>query len=96
MICPRCESSFYRKAGKSNCLQRYNCKKCNYYYTVCRKSTAKSLSIKRYALNMYLEGLGFRQIARVLTVSHTSVYRWINKISANVSLPRSEGSVDVV
>ena len=96
MNCPRCESASYRKAGTPNNLQRYNCKKCDYYYTVERKSTAKSSATKRYALNMYLEGLGFRQIARILEVSHVTVYRWITKIADKVSLPRSNTSVKIV
>jgi len=45
-----------------------------------QKSTAKSAATKQQALEMYLEGLGFRAIGRLLGVSHVTVYRWIRKL----------------
>jgi transposase-like protein len=36
-----------------------------------------SEEVKRQALAMYLEGLGFRSIGRLLTCSHVAVYQWI-------------------
>ncbi len=50
-----------------------------YNYTVELKSTAFSASVKRQALQLYLEGLGFRSIGRVLGVSHVSVQKLIKK-----------------
>lgn len=34
---------------------------------------------RRFALSMYLEGLGFHSIARFLSVSHVSIINWIRK-----------------
>ena len=33
---------------------------------------------------MYLEGLGFRSIVRILGVSHVSVFRWIREFGQKV------------
>ena len=77
MDCTRCKSSNKVKRGVINGRQRYTCKDCGYSYTVVQKSTSKPDSIKRKALQLYLEGLGFRSIGRILQVSHVSVYNWI-------------------
>lgn len=62
MNCPRCKSSNHKKSGKVDGRQRYKCNDCGYNYTVEIKSTASSTSVKRQALQLYLEGLGFRSI----------------------------------
>jgi transposase len=72
MNCPKCNSSNNIKSGKTKCRQRHRCKECGYNYSVELKSTAKPKSVKRQALHMYLEGLGFRSIGRILGVSNVS------------------------
>lgn len=56
--------------------QRYKCKRCGCNFT---KSERRGVSLKKKALAyvLYLEGLGFRSIGRVLGVSNVSVLRWI-------------------
>ncbi len=41
------------------------------------KLRGKDKSIKKLALELYLEGLGFRAIGKILKVGHVSIYRWI-------------------
>ena len=77
MHCPKCSSESFNKDGIVKKKQRYKCNKCNYRYTVHKKSTEKPLHIKRFALQLYLEGLGFRSIGRVLNVSNVSILNWI-------------------
>jgi hypothetical protein len=48
------------------------------------KSTAKSKSVKKQALHLYLEGLGFRSIGRILRVSNVSVLNWIRDFGKKV------------
>jgi hypothetical protein len=48
-----------------------------YNYSVEIKSTASSMFVKRQALQLYFEGLGFRSIGSFLGVSHVSVQKWI-------------------
>ena len=77
MKCLKCFSVNVCKNGKMYNMQRYMCKDCGYNYTKGRNSKDKSL--RRFALELYLEGLGFRSIGRALKVSHVSVYNWIKK-----------------
>ena len=58
MNCPKCSSSTGIKSGKTKGKQRYKYKKCNYYYTVQLKFTAKPKELKKYALQLPLEGVG--------------------------------------
>nr|WP_185711605.1 IS1 family transposase [Tannerella forsythia] len=64
--------------------QRYKCKNCGCNYTVEMKSTAKPKSMKKQALHLYLEGLGFRSIGRILGVSNVSVLNWIRDFGHKV------------
>jgi len=77
MKCPRCKTETVVKNGKVRTNQRYRCKSCGYNFTLERKERGKSKEIKRLALHLYLEGLGFRGIARVLSVSNVAVLKWI-------------------
>ncbi|OAV69810.1 Transposase [Bacteroidales bacterium Barb6] len=45
---------------------------------------------------MYLEGLGFRAIGRILEISYGTVYCWIKKWGTEVNLPEREESIEVV
>lgn len=90
MDCPRCSSNQYNKDGFVKGVQRYKCKECNYKYTVEFKSTAKPKSMKRQALHLYLEGLGFRSIGRFLGVSNVSVLNWIRSFGEEVASLRTE------
>jgi len=79
MDCPKCNSNLHHKAGVIKGKQRYRCKECHYFYTVGKKSTGQDKGIKRLALEMYLEGIGFNSIARIFGVSHVSVQQWVKK-----------------
>ncbi len=97
MNCPKCSSSIGIKSGKIKGKQRYKCKKCNYHYTVQLKSTAKPKELKKYALQLYLEGLGFRSIGRILNVSNVSVLNWIRNFGQEVqALSNNDSKVDYV
>src|SRR6218665_1056441 len=95
MNCPRCKSSEYSKDGIVNLRPRYKCKKCVYRYTVEKKSDLKSDETKRLALEMYLEGLGFRSIGRILKISYGSVYKWVKEWGEKVSLPKSTRPIEM-
>ena len=51
---------------------------------------AKPESQKRQALHLYLEGLGFRSIGRILRVSNVSVLNWIRDFGKKVQELNSE------
>jgi len=96
MDCPKCKSSNWIRNGFVNEIQRYKCKECAYNYTVVQKSTAKPASERQLGLAMYLEGLGFRSISRVLNVSHSSVMKWVKKYGGQLEEKENEDQVSVV
>lgn len=56
----------------------------------------KSVETKRLALEMYLEGLGFRSIGRVLKISYGTVYHWIKEWGEKVDLPITSEPIEIV
>lgn len=85
--CVRCKSERKTKDGIARNRQRYKCKDCGYRYTIEDRSLAKNL-LKRSALELYLEGLGFRSIGRILKVSHVSIYNWIKSFGEKIEQVR--------
>ncbi len=96
MNCPRCNSSDKNKDGIVKGRQRFLCKSCGRRYTVEKKSDVKSPEVRKLALEMYLEGLGFRAIGRILKISYGTVYSWIKEWGSKVDLPQSSQPVAVV
>lgn len=78
-VCPKCNSKTAVKSGVVNDRQRYKCKNCSYYFTVSKlgKSIDNYYVIK--ALQLYIEGVSYREIERILGVSHVSVINWVKK-----------------
>ena len=65
--------------------------KCKFRHTVITKSTAATLDIKRQALKLYLEGLGFRSIGRILKFSNVSILRWIRSYGNKLTKLQKQG-----
>ena len=91
--CPKCNKANCRKDGFVRNIQRYKCKECHFRHTVQEKSSAASPSIKRYALQLYLEGLGFRSIGRILKFSYVSIYKWIKSFGKQLENLKSEKKI---
>jgi transposase-like protein len=96
MDCPKCKSKCHVKDGFTCGRQRYKCKECQYRYTVKYKSDVKPSETRRLALELYLEGLGFRSIGRILNISYGTVYLWVKEWRSRISLPRRENPVEEV
>lgn len=96
MDCPKCQSSVFCKNGRAHNRQRYLCKKCSYHYTVSQRSGTGNLSTKRQALELYLEGLGFRSIGRILNFSNVTILKWIRAFGEQLSKVKAERSVRVM
>ena len=77
--CPKCNEKNTVKSGIINERQRFYCKNCNYYYTV--KKLGKQIDdyFVTKALQLYLEGLSYREIERIIGVSHVTISSWIKK-----------------
>ncbi|WP_340066531.1 transposase-like zinc-binding domain-containing protein [Ascidiimonas aurantiaca] len=77
--CPNCTSERFVKAGIIKNRQRYRCKSCNYYFTVNKLGKQIDSYYVNKALQLYLEGLTYREIERILGVSHVSVMNWVKR-----------------
>ena len=77
--CPKCQQKNIVKSGIINERQRFLCKDCNSYFTV--KKLGKQIDdyFVTKALQLYLEGLSFREIERIIGVSHVTISSWIKK-----------------
>ncbi len=87
--CHHCGSQNYTKNGSYKGVQRSRCKSCQRAFT--SNGLRIPLETKRQALEMYVNSVGIRKIARFLKVSPASVLNWIKK--ARVSqLPKEAAS----
>lgn len=94
MKCYKRQSENSVKAGFIRGIQRYKCKECGCFYSVEKKSDVKTPEQKPLALEMYLEGLGFRSRGRILNISYGTVYQWVKKWEAQTELPQSNEPVE--
>ncbi|SDG74369.1 transposase-like zinc-binding domain-containing protein [Psychroflexus sediminis] len=78
-FCPQCQSNNIVKSGIVNERQRYKCKACNYFFTVNKLGKRIDQYYVTKALQLYLEGLSYREIERILGISHVSVMNWVRK-----------------
>lgn len=96
MNCPKCEHTDNCKDGIIKKRQRYQCKSCGYRFTVLRKSDVRTDEMKRMALSMYLEGLGYRTIASILQVNHVTVFYWIKELGKHAEKIKSKAAIPSV
>ena len=75
--CPKCQSQEYVKSGSIKGRQRYQCKTCNYYFSVQKLGKKIDDYVVIKALQLYIEGISYREIERILGVSHVSVMNWV-------------------
>lgn len=92
--CPKCKSTNFRKDGIVKSKQRYFCKVCKHRFTV--EQVGKPNTMKREAIILYLEGMGFRSIGRFLNVSHVAVFNWIKAFGEKLYEFRNTKPIKVV
>ena len=95
MECPHCQGDQKVKNGRVRNKQRYRCKACGCNYTQ-SEPRGKPKAMKRKALQLYLEGLGFASIGRFLGVSGVSVMRWMRSLAREVRELRNSEPTEVV
>lgn len=95
--CPKCGSSERVKSGFAHGLQRYFCKNCECSYTK-ENGRGYSKELKEKAKQLYLEGVGFRGIGRILGVSNVAVLKWIKAFGkkAVIKQNRDVAKVDIM
>jgi transposase-like protein len=79
LYCPKCLSEEYVKSGVVKQRQRYHCKKCGYNFTVQKEGKKVDYYYVTKALQLYLDGVSYREIERILGVSHVSVMNWVKQ-----------------
>jgi transposase-like protein len=77
--CPRCGANKSVKSGVLSGRQRYRCKACNYNYTVGKLGKKIDDYYVTKALQLYVEGVSYREIERLLGISHVSVMNWVKQ-----------------
>lgn len=85
--CPNCNSKSYVKSGIVNDRQRYKCKECNYFFTVNKLGKRIDDYYVNKALQLFIEGLTYREIERILGISHVTILNWVRKY--NIKRPNN-------
>ena len=93
MKCPKCKSV---KKGIIKDKQRFKCRECGCNCTVGYDQASEKEKKRRFGLSMYLEGLGFHSIGRLLRVSHVTVMNWVRKYGSELSLIRNNKPVRIM
>jgi len=96
MKCSKCQSENKIRNGIVRNVQRYKCKECGNNFSIDYSQVAERDRRRRFGLAMYLEGLGFHSIARLLNVSHFSVMNWVKKYGSELSKIRNPKPVQVM
>jgi transposase len=96
MDCPKCGGTERRKDGFVRGRQRHQCKGCGYRYTVAQHAGTGDAAVRQRALDMYLEGLGFRSIGRLLGFSNVTVLNWIRAFGAQAAAVSGDAPVRVM
>ena len=95
MQCPKCVSKEYVRSGFTRGKQRYQCRKCKCNFTQSQKRGA-SLETRLRALQLYLEGVGFRAIGRIMGVNNVTVLNWVRSMGKSVkSYVQTEMPIDI-
>ena len=85
MNCPHCKSSKKKKNGFRRGKQCYQCKDCGCQYVENPKPRSYSNEVKQLCLKMYLNGMGFRAIARVTDIDHATIINWVKEKGKTLS-----------
>lgn len=95
MKCRKCNSENYIKSGNHLGRQRYKCKECGFQYTK-EESNQKPSCEKAMAVTLYIFGLSFRSIGKILNISHQSILNWVRDFGLKTfEKPKPSGAVVV-
>ncbi|KGN79137.1 insertion element iso-iS1d protein insA [Porphyromonadaceae bacterium COT-184 OH4590] len=95
MACVKCKSDKSVKNGIVSSRQRYRCNDCGYNYTVAQKSDVKPNDTKKLALAMYIEGLSYRTIGKILNISYGTVYQWVKDLNKQTKMLHSDRTINI-
>lgn len=77
--CPYCQATTRQnKAGLTDCgSQRFRCMHCQRKYTPEPKQHGYPESMRQQAIELYVDGVNLRRIARHLKVHHRTISLWV-------------------
>ena len=95
MKCRMCGSDESVKNGHHHGRQRYKCKQCGFQFTK-DKPNGKDAETKCLAVILYLNGLSYRAIAKIVKVSPKAVQNWVLLFGLQTyQKPKPSGTVAV-
>ena len=77
--CPHCgrRDGQLKIGHNASGSQRYLCKPCQRKYTPAPRPIGYAAEVRQQAIQLYVDGINFRRIGRVLRVSHQTVANWV-------------------
>ncbi len=87
MKCPRCKSDQISKNSPQPHKPNYICQDCNFQFVESDSGHGYSSAVRKYCLNLHVNGLSLRAIARMTGVSATAISQWIKQ--ATTPLPKA-------
>jgi transposase-like protein len=77
--CPYCQANTRQvKAGLTQSgSQRYRCQHCKRRHTPQPKQAGYPDLVRQQAVQMYIDGVNYRRIGRLLKVDHVTVMHWV-------------------
>ena len=94
MKCTHCGSENTRSNGSGGGQKRWICRDCKRTFSAHPVPAKYTSNFKRFAVWMYLNGVGVRKIALLLGTTHVSVLKWIRKAHKDMLLTLSETRAD--
>jgi transposase-like protein/DNA-binding transcriptional regulator YbjK len=82
MICPDCQSDRVAKNGRQQGKQRYICRGCGRQFVDRYVERGYPLEIRHKCLDLYQQGISFREIERSTGVSHNTVINWVKNMQS--------------
>jgi insertion element IS1 protein InsB len=97
---PRCKCGSTKtvKAGQAKKKQRYKCTKCNSRFVIKTRLKIKHKKLKQELfVELYLEGLGFRSISRILDTNHVTLQNWLKEVNKKnkIILPLYSNAIEI-
>ena len=83
MKCPHCDGERISKNGHRHGKQRYICKDCGKQFPEAYSLQGYGDDVKQQCLELYRDGVGFREIERRTGVSHNTVIYWVKQTGSS-------------
>jgi transposase-like protein len=89
LTCPTCQATDRQTKSGSNDSgsPRRHCQHCGRTYTPKPKHKGYETEKRQMALRMYVDGINFRRIARLIGVHHQTVINWVDAAAARLPSP---------